>query len=46
MKALRASGMGFDTIAQVLTSEGIQPRAGARWHGIVVNRILKAQKAP
>ena len=32
--------MGFDKIAAQLNDEGIKPRAGDRWHGLVVNRIL------
>jgi DNA invertase Pin-like site-specific DNA recombinase len=40
MKALRATGMGFDRIAAQLNGEGVKPRAGERWHGLVVNRIL------
>jgi DNA invertase Pin-like site-specific DNA recombinase len=40
MTGLRASGMGFDRIAAQLTTEGLKPRAGGRWHGVVVNRIL------
>ena len=43
MKALRTAGMGFDRIATTLNEEGRQPRAGTHWHGVVVNRILKAQ---
>jgi site-specific DNA recombinase len=40
MKALRATGMGFDRIAAQLNDEGVQTRTGGRWHGLVVNRIL------
>lgn len=40
MKALRTSGMGFDRIAAQLNAEGIKPRLGERWHGLVINRIL------
>jgi DNA invertase Pin-like site-specific DNA recombinase len=40
MKALRATGMGFDRIAAALNAEGIRPRRGARWHGLTVNKIL------
>ena len=40
MEALRASGMGFDRIAAQLNADGLQTRTGARWHGLVVNRIL------
>jgi DNA invertase Pin-like site-specific DNA recombinase len=40
MKALRASGMGFDKIAAQMNSEGLKPRRGDRWHGLTVNRVL------
>jgi DNA invertase Pin-like site-specific DNA recombinase len=40
MKALRATGMGFDRIAAALNAEGIKPRRGVRWHGLTVNKIL------
>jgi DNA invertase Pin-like site-specific DNA recombinase len=40
MKALRATGLGFDRIAAQLNTEGLKTRTGARWHGLVVNRIL------
>jgi hypothetical protein len=40
MRALKASGMGFDRIAAQLNPEGVKPRTGERWHGLVVNRIL------
>lgn len=40
MRALRASEMGFDRIAAQLNAEGLKTRTGARWHGLVVNRIL------
>lgn len=43
MKALRTDGMGYDRIAQQLTAEGLKPRRGRRWHGIVINRILNSQ---
>ena len=45
MKALRATPMGFDRIAAALNAEGIKPRRGQRWHGLTVNKILKAQQA-
>jgi DNA invertase Pin-like site-specific DNA recombinase len=45
MQALRASGMGFDRIAEDLNRQGVKPRSGQRWHGLVVNRILKAAHA-
>ncbi len=44
MKELRASGLGFDRIAAQLNAEGLKPRAGERWHGLVVNRILTGKK--
>jgi DNA invertase Pin-like site-specific DNA recombinase len=40
LKALRASGMGFDRIAAKLNEEGLPTRTGKPWHGVVVNRIL------
>jgi hypothetical protein len=40
MKSLRSSGMGFDRIAAQLNADGLKPRGGERWHGLVVNRIL------
>ena len=40
IKDLRAEGMGFDRIAARLNEEGLKPRTGKRWHGLVVNRIL------
>jgi DNA invertase Pin-like site-specific DNA recombinase len=40
MKALRAEGLGFDRIAARMNDEGMKPRTGQRWHGVVVNRIL------
>jgi DNA invertase Pin-like site-specific DNA recombinase len=40
MKALRATGMGFDKIAAQLNAEGLKPRRGQRWHGLTVNRVL------
>src|SRR5579875_2421033 len=45
MKALRAEGLGFDRIAAQMNAEGIQTRTRGRWHGVMVNRILKAQSA-
>ena len=44
MKELRATGIGFDRIAPQLNAEGLKPRAGERWHGLVVNRILTGKK--
>jgi DNA invertase Pin-like site-specific DNA recombinase len=40
MKALRATGLGFDKIAAELNKEGLKPRRGERWHGLTVNRTL------
>jgi DNA invertase Pin-like site-specific DNA recombinase len=40
MRELREAGLGFDRIAAALNNEGFKPRAGERWHGVVVNRIL------
>jgi DNA invertase Pin-like site-specific DNA recombinase len=44
MKALRATGMGFDRIAAQLNAEGLNTRTGKRWHGLVVNRILTGKR--
>ena len=43
MKELRASGLGFDRMAVQMNDEAIPTRTGKPWHGIVINRILKAQ---
>ena len=43
MKELRASGLGFDRMAIQMNDEAIPTRTGKPWHGIVINRILKAQ---
>lgn len=40
MRALRAEGLGFDRIAERLSTEGVPTRTGKRWHGVVINRIL------
>ncbi|HVZ18814.1 MAG TPA: recombinase family protein [Terriglobales bacterium] len=40
MRALRASGLGFDRIAAALNAEKLATRSGSPWHGVVVNRIL------
>lgn len=42
MKALRDSGLGYDRIADALNEDGVKPRSGSRWHGQVINRILRA----
>jgi DNA invertase Pin-like site-specific DNA recombinase len=42
MRVLRADGLTFDRIAERLNAEGIASRTGKRWHGVVVNRILRA----
>jgi DNA invertase Pin-like site-specific DNA recombinase len=44
MKALRASGMGFDRIAAVLNAEGVRPRRGSAFYGVTVNKILSRQE--
>jgi DNA invertase Pin-like site-specific DNA recombinase len=44
LKALRATGMGFDRIAEQLNAEGLNTRTGKRWHGVVVNRILTGRR--
>lgn len=44
MKALRAEGLGFDRIAARMNAEGLETRTRGRWHGVMVNRILKAQE--
>jgi DNA invertase Pin-like site-specific DNA recombinase len=43
MKALRDTGMGFDRLAAQLNAEGIGTRTRGRWHGVMVNRILRAE---
>lgn len=43
MRALRDEGLAFHKIAAQLNTEGMKPRSGARWHGFVVNRILKEE---
>ena len=44
MKALRASGLSWDGIANQLNPEGCQTRmAGKQWFGATVSRILNAQ---
>ena len=47
MQELRSAGMGFDRIAAQLNNEGLKTRTGARWHGLVINRIMtgKGRKA-
>ena len=40
MKALRASGMAYDKLAEQLTAEGFMTRKGTAWHGYSVQRIL------
>jgi DNA invertase Pin-like site-specific DNA recombinase len=44
MKALRASGLGFDRIAAKLNEEGVQTRTGKPWHGVVINRIMTGKR--
>jgi len=45
MKALRASGMAFDKIADALNAEGVKPRRGIKWYGITVNNIVTRDAA-
>ena len=42
---LRAQGMGFDRIAELMNRQSVPTRSGKPWHGRVVNRILKAESA-
>jgi DNA invertase Pin-like site-specific DNA recombinase len=42
MMALRTEGIGFDRIAAQMNAEGIETRTRGRWHGVMVNRILRA----
>jgi hypothetical protein len=44
LKALRATGMGFDRVAAKLSEEGVPTRTGTPWHGVVVNRILTGKR--
>jgi DNA invertase Pin-like site-specific DNA recombinase len=46
MKALKAEGLGFDRIAAQMNAEGLGTRTRGKWHGVMVNRILRAQGAP
>jgi DNA invertase Pin-like site-specific DNA recombinase len=46
MKALRATGMGFDKLAAQLNAEGVSTRTKGRWHGLMVNRILTGKGRP
>jgi DNA invertase Pin-like site-specific DNA recombinase len=43
MRALRSEGLAYDRIAASLNAEGVKPRSGTRWHGVVVNRILNTR---
>ena len=45
MKVLRHGGLAVDKIADALNTEGIRPRAGARWYSTSVYRVLKASGA-
>ena len=40
MKELKASGLGFDRIAEQLNAEGVRPRTGQRWWGRSINNVL------
>jgi DNA invertase Pin-like site-specific DNA recombinase len=44
MKELRATGLGFDRIAEALNAEGIMPRRGKKWWGLSVNKVLSRIK--
>jgi DNA invertase Pin-like site-specific DNA recombinase len=44
MRALRSEGLGFDRIAERLSTEGVPTRTGKRWHGVVINRILTGKR--
>ena len=44
MKALQAEGLGYDRIAARMNAEELATRTRGRWHGVMVNRILNAQK--
>jgi DNA invertase Pin-like site-specific DNA recombinase len=44
MKELRATGLGFDRIAEALNAEGIAPRRGKKWWGLSVNKVLSRVK--
>jgi antirestriction protein ArdC len=44
MKELRATGLGFDRIAEALNAEGIMPRRGKKWWGLSVNKVLSRVK--
>jgi len=41
MIMLRARGLAYDRIAALLNCDGSPTRTGRKWHGIVINRILK-----
>ena len=45
LKALRATGIGFDRIAAQLNAEGLPTRTGKPWHGVVINRILTGSRS-
>jgi hypothetical protein len=40
MEALRAAGLGFDSIAARLNAADVPSRSGKSWSGLVINRIL------
>lgn len=44
MKTLRAESLGFDPIAPQMNVEAVQTRTRGQWHGVLVNRILKAHE--
>ena len=45
MQDLRATGLSFERVAEMLNGEGLKPRQGDRWHGVVCNRILSGHRA-
>lgn len=46
MEAMRAAGLGFDSIAARLNADDIPSRTGKMWSGVVVNRILSRTSQP
>jgi hypothetical protein len=44
VRELRAEGLGFDKIAARLNAEGVATGRGKPWHGVVVDRILRARR--
>lgn len=42
---LRSQGASYQRIADTLTAEHRKPRYGERWNAVVVNKIIRAQRA-